>query len=216
LEGDVLRNLKILSQFVAQVYFHMWFRIKVKHSIVDGPHHLIKLLYLLRAQTVEVKDAVTKSIQNGAFHAHSESLLISLLASSLNENRTFAVNMILKIRGDSEQGDTSVRNRKKPTLNFDAVTLLELIDWSNEQILEPNFTCNMTKRDLKKVIDSPMEVPYYPLHTQSCERVVKQVTEAAAAVCGFQRRDGFIRARIEHRDVVPNLKSKKDLIKLFS
>ena len=61
-----------------------------------------------------------------------------------------------------------------------------------------------------------MEVPYYPLHTQLCVRVVKQVTEAAAAVYGFQRRDGFIRARIEHRDVVPNLKFKKDLIKLFS
>ena len=46
LEGDILKNLKVLSQFVAQVYFHMWFRIKVKHSIVNGPHHLIKLLYL--------------------------------------------------------------------------------------------------------------------------------------------------------------------------
>ena len=143
----------------------MLFRIKVKHSIVDGGHHLIKLLYLLTGQTVEVKDAFTKSNLNGAFHAHSESLLISLLASSSNENRTFTVYMILKVRGDSEQGDASVRNRKKPTLNFDAVTLLEFIDWSNEQILELNFTCNMTKKDLKKVIDSSMEVPYYPLHT---------------------------------------------------
>ena len=61
-----------------------------------------------------------------------------------------------------------------------------------------------------------MEVHYYPLRTQSCERVVKQVTEAAAAVYGFQICNGFIRARIQHRDVVPNLKSKKDLIKLFS
>ena len=96
------------------------------------------------------------------------------------------------------------------------MTHLELIDWSNEQILERNFTCNMTKKDLQKVIDYPMEVPYYPLHTQSFERVVKQVTEAVAAVYGFHRHNGFIRARIEHRDVVPNLKSKKDLIKLFS
>ena len=56
------------------------------------------IIFLLRGHTVEVKDAVTKSIQNGEFHAHSESLLISLLASSSNENRTFAVNMILKVR----------------------------------------------------------------------------------------------------------------------
>ena len=73
----------------------------------------------------------------------------------------------------------------------------------------------MTKKDLQKVIDSPIEVPYYPLHTQPCERFVKQLTQAAA-VSGFQRRECFIRARIEHRDVVPNLKSKKDLMKLFS
>ena len=85
------------------------------------------------------------------FHAHSESLLISLLASSLNEIRTFAVNIILKVRGDSEQSDASVRNRKKPTLNFDAVTLHELTNWSNEQILGPNFICNMTKKDLQKI-----------------------------------------------------------------
>ena len=94
------------------------------------------------------------------------------------------------------------------------MTLLELIDW-NEQILEPYLTCNVTKKDLQKVIGSLMEVPYYPLHTQSCERVVKQVAEATAAVYGFQKRYCFIRARIEHRDVT-NLKSKKDLIKLFS
>ena len=61
-----------------------------------------------------------------------------------------------------------------------------------------------------------MEVSYYHLHTQSCERIVKGVTEATAAVCDYQRRDGFIRVRIEHRDVVHNLKSKKDVIKLFS
>ena len=61
-----------------------------------------------------------------------------------------------------------------------------------------------------------MEVLCYPLHTQSCERVVKQVTEAAGAVYDFHRHDGFIRARIVHRDIVPNLKSKKDLIKLCS
>ena len=47
--------------------------------------------------------------------------------------------MILKVRGDSEQGDTSVRNRKKSTLNFDAVTLLKLIDWSNEHIVRVAF-----------------------------------------------------------------------------
>ena len=87
----------------------MWLRIRVKHSIVDGPLHLIKLIYLFRSQTVDAKDAVTKSFQNGAFHAHSDFLLISPLFRIM---LTFAVNMILKVRGDSEQVDASIRNRK--------------------------------------------------------------------------------------------------------
>ena len=71
----------------------------------------------------------------------------------------------------------------------------------------------MTKKDLEKVIKTSIEVPYFPLHIQSCKRVVKQVTEAA--VNGFQRLDGFIRARIGHRDNALNLKSKKNLMKLL-
>ena len=50
----------------------------------------------------------------------------------------------------------------------------ELIDWGIEQILKSNFTCNMIKKDLEKEIETLTEVPYFPLNTQSCERVIKQ------------------------------------------
>ena len=44
-------------------------------------------------------------------------------------------------------------------------------------MLEPNFICNMIKKNLEKIIKTKyLEIPYFPLHTQSCERVVKQVT----------------------------------------
>ena len=71
----------------------------------------IKLLYRLKSQIMEVKGA--KSFQNEAFHAPSESVLISQLASSSKQNKTFAVNTIMKVRGNSELGITSVRSRKK-------------------------------------------------------------------------------------------------------
>ena len=46
---------------------------------------------------------------------------------------------------------------------------------------------------------------------QSMERCVKEVTAAAEAVYGYDRRDGFIRARLEHRDITGGLfLSKKD------
>jgi hypothetical protein len=37
------------------------------------------------------------------------------------------------------------------------------------------------------------------------------VTAAAEAVFGEERRDGFIRGRAAHRELVPSINSKKDL-----
>jgi hypothetical protein len=58
-------------------------------------------------------------------------------------------------------------------------------------------------------------VPKYSVHTQSCERAVKSVTEAAVSVCGWAKRDGFIRAQLRNREVMPSLKSKKEFVKVF-
>ena len=60
-----------------------------------------------------------------------------------------------------------------------------------------------------------MEVPYYPVHTQAIERAVKEVTEASAAVNGFERRDGWVRARAENREWMPKITSKPDLVNLI-
>ena len=55
-----------------------------------------------------------------------------------------------------------------------------------------------------------MEVPYCPVHTPAIERAVKEVTEALAAVNGFERRDGWVRAQAENRELMPKLISKQD------
>lgn len=51
-------------------------------------------------------------------------------------------------------------------------------------------------------------------HTQAVERAVKLVTDASTAVCGESARDGFIRARIESRAIMPSFNTKKEY-KLF-
>ena len=94
--------------------------------------------------------------------------------------------------------------------------LSKLIDWDKEKIHEPVFTCKLPQSELRKVLDNPLEIPYYPLHSQSTERAVKQVTEAAAAVCGPEKRDGYVRARVAHREIMPVFQSKKDLKQLFN
>lgn len=54
----------------------------------------------------------------------------------------------------------------------------------------------------------------FPCHTQAVERAVKLVTDASTAVCGESARDGFIRARIELRAIMPSFNTKKEY-KLF-
>jgi hypothetical protein len=41
------------------------------------------------------------------------------------------------------------------------------------------------------------------------------VTAASATVFGFERRDGFVRARAESRELMPVISSKKNLAQLL-
>ena len=100
-------------------------------------------------------------------------------------------------------GDTSVRLRKLPYLNIKATTLKDIIDWDGAS--EPIAT--------NRLINTELEVEYIPCHTQAIERAVKEVTAAAGAVCGAKRRDGFIRGREKHIEMIPEINRKKDFIK---
>ena len=58
LEGELLDRLKIIASFVVQVYHHMYYEIKVKHGIIDGPNHVLTQLRLIRHQPRVVQDIV--------------------------------------------------------------------------------------------------------------------------------------------------------------
>ena len=115
--------------------------------------------------------------------------------------------------GSSEFGDISVRERINPKLNRYATKLVDLIDWSYD-IHEPLLTCSMSKNDLSKLKVAPMVVDDFPVHGQAIERCVKEVTRASATVFGQESRDGFIKATLAHRNILPVNTSKKDLIKM--
>ena len=57
-----------------------------------------------------------------------------------------------------------------------------------------------------------MRYTKYPCHTQAVERVIKLVTEAAAAVSGQERRDGYIRATLKSRIIMPVFETKKNFV----
>ena len=216
MKGKNLTNLRMIVEFVVGVYFPNWFNIKVKHSWINGPEHFLFLLDLLRSQKKKVVEIVMPTVKRSAWYAHSESILQYMLASGDRDMRKYAVQKILEIRGvgddDSQVGDNSVRPRIAPEINPDAKTPYDLIDWTS--ISEPPLTCNKTTGCLKSFIDYPMQVPDWPSHTQSIERWVKMVTEAAGHVYSQERREGYIRSQVVSRKLMSQNRSKQDIAKL--
>ena len=215
-QGKELEILKTIVEFCVNFYFKMYFDIKVKHTLIYGPEHILTQLRLMRELPDHVKEIITPFIRTGAWHSHSECVLLSLLGSQSEDDRIFAVEKILSLRGEKEFGDTSVRPRRLPRLNTDATTLKNLISWESHNTFEPIYTCNLSQIELRSIIVNPFVVPKLSIHTQSTERVVKQVTEAAGAVSGQRSRDGFIRARLINRQEVPQFRTKKDIMGIFS
>ena len=209
LEEDLYNRLELIVTFVVSVYFPMWFNIKVKHSWLEGPRHVLTQLSLIQLQSCEVQDIVIPYARSSAWFSHSEAVLQTMLCSNQREDRVFAVEKILEIRGDSMYGSMKPRARRLPELNVNARDLQSLISWKNSH--EPVLTCHMAKEEIIKMKDQAMVVPYYCVHTQGIERAVKEVTQASEAVYGFERRDGWIRARANNRNLMPKLGTKKDL-----
>jgi len=104
-------------------------------------------------------------------------------------------------------------------LNFDAVEYFDMIDWAVCPILEPPVIKAMTDAELRDLITTEVTptviFPKFPCHPQKVERHVKLVNTAAEAVCGQKLRDGFIRACIASRQLMPTFESKRDFFHFF-
>jgi len=124
-----LRVLESLVKFCLQFYFKIYFDIKVRHLIVDAPYHVLTSLRILRGQPKKVRDPIIFYVRKGAWYAHPECLILSLLASPIMSERKFAINQVLKLRGGREFGDNSLRPRITPKLNLSATSLTTLISW---------------------------------------------------------------------------------------
>ena len=116
---------------------------------------------------------------------------------------------------NQDEGDSSVRKFLPPSLNFDANNLSELIDWDSVIVYESILTCHLTDSQIQDLIMTPLELPPFPSHTQSVERLVREVTDACGLISGHDRRDGFIRARMASRKKAPKSEIKRDFALLL-
>lgn len=206
-------NLCIITQFIVTNYAANWFAIKLNSSCTYGARHVYHATQLLQELSNETAAIVKPYISRSAYFAHPENILIAMLADSDISIRSRAVDIILQQRLHAPTRPTApIRQFKVPPINFDATNYVDLIDW--EDIKEPPVTMKLTDDDIANFRILPLTLNYKN-HTQGVERCVKLVTDASKAVYGFDARDGFIRARINSRNLMPRFDSKQDYCENF-
>lgn len=203
-------ELKTMVTFIVTVYAPAWFEIKNTSSCKDGARHVHNTILKSRYLTDELKKVVDPVIQRNAFFTHPENLLLAMLTDEKSEIRKLALRRIMKSR--KQKRTSSVRSFCVPVINFEATSYIDMIDWQKTPITEPPIVMDIDDDTFLTMIreeDTPrLDFARYPCHTQSVERHVKLVTEASQAVCGPEKRDGFIRARLESRSKMPKLDTK--------
>jgi hypothetical protein len=218
-------NLQILTNFVMKVYAPSWFAIKMKPSCTEGARHLFKTVCMSRYLPEELKVVIDPVIQRNAYFGHPENILLAMLTDERKHIRELGLRRILKARTIVKLPKRTTKKRKStkttairefaiPKLNFEATDYVDLINWQECNITEPPLTKHISDEDLKFLVGSGeatpvLDFPQFPCHTQAVERCVKLVTEASAAVCGAPARDGFIRARLEARRIMPLFDTKR-------
>jgi hypothetical protein len=202
-------NLKTLVLYVIKVYAPLWFRIKMKPSCKDGTKHLFHAILSSRYLSTELRNIIDPVLQRNGYFGHPENVLIAMISDERKRVRELGLRRILKARMNKR---TSLREFVVPNLNFDASDYFEMIDWTVVEITEHPLTADISEDDIRLFVKSggasTIEFPRFPCHTQAVERCVKLVTKASLAVCGTASRDGFIRSRLESRQVMPVFHTK--------
>ncbi|GBM64934.1 hypothetical protein AVEN_66125-1 [Araneus ventricosus] len=134
---------------------------------------------------------------------HPENLLLNVLADKRRHSRELAFRRIIKARGSSITVEISFF--VVPKLNFKANQCSVMINWFKRDGTEPPITADLTVEEQKSIAQNVFK---YPFHTQSVERCVKLVTEAASTVCGSHKRDGFIKNTMASRAIMISYEHK--------
>jgi len=193
----------------------MWFGINAQPSCKDGARHVHQMLVKSRYLSPELKRKFNPFIHCNAYFAYPDNLLLAMMTDHRPHIRELGLRRVMKARAAGADPSGQIRRLKVPAkLNFDAVEYFYMIDWAVCPISEPPVIKAITDPELRDLITTEVTptviFPKFPCHKQPVERHVKLVTEAAKAVCGQKLQDGFNRARIVSRQLIPTFESKRD------
>ena len=205
-------ELVTLATFVIRVYAPMRFCIKGHSSCDNGARHLFSTILKSRYLPKNLLTVIDTIIQQNGYFGHSENLLLSMLMDVRPNIRELGLRQIIKARKLP-----SVRVFKVPSLNLSAKDHIELIDWhATGTINEPPLTFGISEEEMLQFIkqkETPsVTFPCLLCYTEAVERCVKMVTEASEAVCGANRRNGYIKVQLESRRLMSFFHNKRDYV----
>lgn len=86
------QNSKLLVNYIITLYAPLWFGIKSKSGIGNGPKHLFMMLKLIRENIPKnVQRLLIDVVERNAYFAHSENVLLSMLVDEDSSTRSKAV-----------------------------------------------------------------------------------------------------------------------------
>ena len=101
------RNLQILAEYLDRIYFPWWFRIRLHNRITEGFKHFFYMLRLIsNFSNAVVNDVGVKVLQNNAFFAHHENILLAMLEDNDQNIRAMAEDKIFQIRIQNSQQES--------------------------------------------------------------------------------------------------------------
>ena len=200
-------GLRVIATFTVKVYAILWFSIRFKNSIDEGPKHLFKMISLTRYLSDEFRSGIEQTIQRNGYFAHQENILLAMTCDENDDIKQLAYRRMIRGRKDEEKRklNFTFRTFKVPQINFNANNYTDMINWSSVDCCCPpllKYTVNEMELFIKEKSypSGPLHnFSGYPCHNQAVERGVKLVTEASKCKYGFSERDGFIRSRTNSR-----------------
>lgn len=214
--------LQILVLYTLKVYVPVLLAIKDKPSFTHGCRHL-HLIVSLCHQYFNNKEysaayaEIKTTINNNAYFANSENILLSMLSDEDKAIRKSAFDSIIAARllkGDGDEA-TNVRFFEKPrNINFTAKHYSNLITLDMRTISEPPVL-QMFKFSLKMLhemscTDQMIQFPQLPSHTQATERYVQITSQQVQRTSKCDLQQGAIHNTSAYRKAMPKFESIKD------
>ena len=187
---------KIFVKYVILLYAKEWFTIKNNPLCTDGTNNLFSIIKSIRDYDINVFNIVKNSLNRNSFFAHSENVLLAMLADEnavrmkmIKSIRDYDINMynnafrmkavvkILQARGLQSSKILGEFNVPKLNLNCEYYDIID----KNEEWLEPPLTYDIDSEIFASYNNLNVHLFYFPhpCHSQAVDRHVKIVSEAS-------------------------------------